>query len=46
MTNVNPLYTEREVRNQLADSGARLLIAVTCSLSAPCRWRKSWGYRC
>lgn len=27
VTNVNPLYTEREVRNQLADSGARLLIA-------------------
>ncbi|SFM11416.1 long-chain acyl-CoA synthetase [Halopseudomonas pachastrellae] len=27
VTNVNPLYTEREVRSQLADSGARLLIA-------------------
>ncbi|HCP03838.1 MAG TPA: long-chain fatty acid--CoA ligase [Pseudomonas sp.] len=27
VTNVNPLYTEREVRNQLTDSGASLLIA-------------------
>tara|TARA_Y100000782_G_scaffold35229_1_gene39466 strand:- start:844 stop:2499 length:1656 start_codon:yes stop_codon:yes gene_type:complete len=27
VTNVNPLYTEREVRNQLDDSGACLLIA-------------------
>lgn len=34
VTNVNPLYTERELDAQLADSGARLLIASDLFLQA------------
>jgi long-chain acyl-CoA synthetase len=43
VTNVNPMYTERELRLQLEDSGAQVLLASTCSF----RWRnpspRRWG---
>lgn len=45
VTNVNPLYTERELREQLQDSGAKVLLAHSQSLSVAAKVAQACGVR-
>lgn len=45
VTNINPLYTERELRHQLVDSGAKLLLASDLFLQVSLPVAKSLGLR-
>ncbi|ARK86468.1 AMP-binding protein [Burkholderia pseudomallei] len=45
VTNVNPLYTERELREQLQDSSAKVLVAHSLSLDVAARVAAECGVR-
>ena len=45
VTNVNPLYTERELRAQLQDSGAKILVTHSLSLETAARVAAETGIR-
>ena len=43
VTNVNPLYTERELRDQLRDSGAKVLVVHSGSLATAAKVARELG---
>lgn len=43
VTNVNPLYTERELRDQLRDSGAKVLVVHSASLATAAKVARELG---
>ena len=43
VTNVNPLYTERELRDQLRDSGAKVLVVHSASLETAAKLARELG---